>query len=215
MKLNSSYNPENNKFVLEVTTNLVNDYFYNLRGMLLDSNEVPKDIEIIKKGNDTAQISFTMLKEDIEKASTPLPEDLLKKMGDAMGISSGDIKGGIINPETCGGPIKAVDSVIGDFVNAAMNHKMKRTEFLPLTGYSEEKLAQDSIAAMENKRDFCIIDKYKNYLKAQTSKRYEFNQRIVEYGTSEYYDIIIMLNTNSFKEFRNTYKNELEKIEWI
>ena len=215
MKLSSNYNPESSKFTLEVTTNLVNDYFFNLRGLLIQNEEVPKDIEVTKRGNDTALITFTMLKEEVERISTPVPKDILNKMSEILGVPADNIKGGVIDASNTEGPLKHIDSVINQFVNMAMDYKLRRTEFLPLKNYPVKDLIKDVKEALKNKRNLCIIDDYNNYKTATKMRTYEFNQKWVEYGTQEYFDVVTMLCNDLFDEFKEIYKNELTKTVWI
>lgn len=215
MKLSSNYNPENSKFTLEVTTNLVSEYFYNLRGMLIQHNDVPKDIEVTKRGNDTALISFTMLKEEVERISTPMPKELLDKMSKMFGVPADNIKGGVIDASQTDGPLKLIDSIINQFINSAMSYKLKRTEFLPLTNYPKSDLIEDAKSALKNKRNLCIIDDFKKYKKSMNSRTYEFNQYELEYGTSEYYDVITMLCTGLYDEFKSIYSQKLVNTVWI
>lgn len=215
MKLSSNYNPESSKFTLEVTTNLVNDYFFNLRGLLIQNEEVPKDIEVTKRGNDTALITFTMLKEEVERISTPVPKDILNKMSEILGVPADNIKGGVIDASNTEGPLKHIDSVINQFVNMAMDYKLRRTGFLPLKNYPVKDLIKDVKEALKNKRNLCIIDDYNNYKTATKMRTYEFNQKWVEYGTQEYFDVVTMLCNDLFDEFKEIYKNELTKTVWI
>jgi hypothetical protein len=136
-------------------------------------------------------------------------------MSEILGVPADNIKGGVIDASNTEGPLKHIDSVINQFVNMAMDYKLRRTEFLPLKNYPVKDLIKDVKEALKNKRNLCIIDDYNNYKTATKMRTYEFNQKWVEYGTQEYFDVVTMLCNDLFDEFKEIYENELTKTVWI
>ena len=111
MKINPSYNPEENKFVVEVTTDLLKEFFFNFRGMILENNTVPNDIEVVRKGAKTAVVTFTVKKEEIESIGRSIPSSMLSEVGKLLGIPSENIGGRMFNSDEIK-PFETVKNVI-------------------------------------------------------------------------------------------------------
>lgn len=214
MKINPSYNPEENKFVVEVTTDLLKEFFFNFRGMILENNTVPNDIEVVRKGARTAVVTFTVKKEEIESVGKSIPSSMLSEMGKLLGIPSENIGGRMFNSDEIK-PFETVKGVIEDFVNRASFYKFRKTEFIPLTNYPIEDLKNDCIAAIKAKRNYCIVDDYKKYSKAMDDRTYKIRHFNIPYGTTEYVDVSLCIISGKIDKLIDEYMPLLVDNKWI
>lgn len=228
MEIKPSYNPESSTFFLEISSNLLESYFNNLRGMLLDKNEF-KNLEVTKKGYDTALITFTVPKEDLpinkeraipssisEMLKSDLPDSIKNMISElSADLNEGDVSVVAIPLDDTTNPIGKMNQLINDFINSAIRHKMRTTEFVPLINYPYDKLREDIIAAIKAKRNICLVDDYENYLKSTENKLLEFNQYYIDYINSDYADVAILVNSGKIEEFKKTFSPKLKKISWI
>lgn len=215
MKINPSYNPEENKFVVEITTDLLKDFFFNFRGMLLENTTVPKDIEVVRKSAKTAVVTFTVKKEEVESVGKSIPSSMLSEMGKLLGIPSENIGGGRVFSSDEIKPFETVKGVIEDFVNKASIYKFRKTEFIPLTKYPIEDLKNDCIAAIKAKRDYCIVDDFEKYSKAMDDRTYKIRHFNIPYGTTEYVDVFLCIVSGNIDKLIDKYMPLLEDSKWI
>ena len=227
MEIKPSYNPESNTFFLEISSNLLENYFNNLRGMLLDDNF--KNLEVIKKGCDTALITFTVSKDELpsfgeDKNSSTISDllnskDLPEELRDMVSKLSEDLDEDVnvvavpLNDTT--NPIGKMNQLINDFINSAISHKIRNTEFVPLINYPYDKLREDIVEAVKAKRNICIVDDYFNYLKSTGDKSLVFNQYYINYIDSEYADAAILIKEDNIKEFKKQFSSILKEVSWI
>lgn len=215
MKISPSYNPEESKFSVEFSTDLLKDYFFNFRGMVLDSDIAPKDVEVIKKTPETALITFTVNKEDMKSSEKSIPEEILSKFGSMLGIPTENISGGIMVSSDSIPSFKNVQLIIQDFIKSASVYRFSKTEFIPLQNYSIELLKSDCKNALEAKRDFCIVDDFIKYRKAMDDMNYVLNHVIIPYGTSEYVDVVLLILNDKFDELIEWMNPRLENKAWL
>ena len=226
MDIRPNYNPENSIFTLEFSSDLIRDYFNNLRGMLLDNKSTLSNLEITRKSGDTAKITFKVSKEEMSrissKASTissilnnkDIPEELKSSMMDYV---NKDVEVSVISVDgnDTSNPLGKVNNVINKFISLALKDKLKTTEFLPINNYPDNELKVDVLNALQGKRNLCIIDDFENYKEQTRLNTYSFNQYIVKYGTSEYADTILMLVNDEFDKFKEYYNDKLISTSWI
>lgn len=229
MDIRPNYNPESNIFTLEFSSDLLKDYFNNLRGMLLDNKDVINSLVITRKSKTTAKIEFKVSREEISKLGKRtsrsaidsllkdenLPEELKSSMKNLLNNS--DIEASIISIDAndMNSSFGKVNSVINNFISLALKDRVITTEFLPITNYPDDGLAEDVVNALKSKRNLCIVDDFENYKQQMQLNTYEFNQYEVKYGTSEYADVVLMLVNKEFKEFRKYYTDKLVNTTWI
>ena len=226
MDIKPNYNPESNVFTLEFSSDLVRDYFNNLRGMLLDKKDVLNNLEITRKSGDTAKISFKVSREEMssmsKKTSTinsilddkNIPEEIKSSMMDYIGDKDMEVSVISVDGSDTSNPLGKVNHVINSFISSALKDRLKSTEFLPIANYPVENLKEDVLNALRGKRNLCIIDDFENYKNQTTQNTYFFNQYIAKYGTSEYADVVLMLINNEFNEFKR-YSCLLKPVSWI
>ena len=215
MKIKPSYNPEESKFSIEFSTDLLKDYFFNFRGMVLESKIAPKDVEVVKKSTETALITFTVSQEDMKSSEKSIPEELLSKFGSMLGISSDNISRGVLVNSDNIAPFKSIQSIIQDFIKKASIYIFSKTEFIPLDNYSIELLKADCINAINSKRNFCIVDDFIKYRKSMDEMNYVMNHLTIPFGTSEYADVAILILNNKFDELIKWMKPRLENKAWL
>lgn len=192
-----NFDPEKSLLTINVNSYLIGKYFPNLLSMVerTDKNKKPSNLEVKKLNSTTVAFSFPIAPENTNMINR----------GDAQIMSVA------IDAEK----LKNIEDIVGRFTCAAIRKETSTLEFLPLRGYPIEDLKKDIIEAMKNKRNFCIIDTYKNYLNVEKTKNYVYNQYIVPAGTSEYVDIALLIHQGNMKELRKRYENKLIKVEWV
>ena len=110
--------------------------------------------------------------------------------------------------------LKALYSVLNSFTRVALKKELSTTEFIPLNGYPVEDLQKDIQVAVKAKRKLCIIDEYSEYLRMQKENKLVYRQYVVDYGTSEYADTVLMILDGNMSELRDKYLSRLERTEW-
>ena len=191
MKLTPGFDTENKRVKLEFKTNLLKKYYPNFEGMLNKDSNIPKGTDVEHVEEDTAIISF------------PLPKDSTIKNDEGKGMFIA------LNPKD----MDIFGDVINKFVNAALRKEFRSTEFIPLVGYPIEKLKEEIKDAIKNKRNFCIIDTYENYLKLKEIN-YEFKQAYVNFGTSEYSKVAILIHRLDIEGLREMWAEKLSLGNW-
>jgi hypothetical protein len=183
---------EDGNISLSVTSPLVSRYFSNFRGMLTSSKDSPSGLKVEKAGPDTAIVIF--------------PPGEVGMAGPAQGSG-----------------MNSVMAIIRRFVVGSLKYRSKKTEFCPILDfsggepgeYSFEQLQKDVLAAIKAKRNLTLIDTYQNYLKNQKEMKYIFNQYDVEYGTSEYADVVLLIQLGKLSELQKIYKSKLKLTNWF
>lgn len=193
MNITNSYNPEEKRVLVFVESNLLVDYFSNFQGMIKKDNNFIDSLRVERLGKDKAMISFPLPKEasvmrvSEEKMAVNMPSNVMEKIGQS----------------------------INRFTSAAIRKKLKTVEFLPLSGYPEEKLKEDMIAAIKAGRDFCVLKEYQEYLDMEKQHRFDFTQVIALRGSSEYADIAIDIWRGDIESIRERLSEKFEKCEWV
>lgn len=111
--------------------------------------------------------------------------------------------------------VDKLNDVINKFVNCGLRKTLKTVEFLPLNNYELSGLQEDIKSAIENKRNFCILRNYKEYQKMSEERKYQFTQKLIKYGTSEYADVALLINSGKMDELRGWLDPQLSYCEWI
>ena len=111
--------------------------------------------------------------------------------------------------------VNKLNKIINTFVNSGLKKELKTTEFIPLEGYSVSNMQDEILKAVEGKRKLCIIKDYQEYLDGGIEKgSYRFNQYMIEYGTDEYYDAVILISGGDFDTLRKMYAPKLKEENW-
>ena len=194
MDIQPGYDPEKKCITLSVRTYMITRYFQNLKGMIKECSDTPKNTEVVQVDDDTALIKFPA------ESSGSIVKSSDNKM--AVGVN-------VVVMET-------FQNIINTFMNCALRKELKTTEFIPLYGYSIDNLKEDIQVAVKNKRKFCIIKDYSEYLAIQNKKveKYEFHQVMVEVGTPEYTDVAILLYQKKIDELREMFEKKLKLENW-
>lgn len=193
MKVTPGFDPRNKKITLEFQTNLLKKYYPNFEGMITTDSSIPSGTNVQQTREDTAVITF------------PVPKNTSIKNDSENGV--GYIA---VEPEN----MEIFGNVINKFVNAALRKEFKTTEFIPLEGYPIEKLRNEIRSALENKRNFCIIDTYENYLKLTQKNNYEFNQAILEFGSTDYAKTAVLVYRGDIEGLRKMWSERLKLDSW-
>lgn len=192
MKLIPGFDPSENKVTISIETNLINKYFPNLVGLVKDCPDVPRGIDVEQFSNNTAVISFPIG-----------DEDDFKKTSTGVAINSRKMD--------------SIQNVINDFVNCALRHELRKTEFIPLHGYPLEDLMKDVKNAAKAKRNLCLIKEYSEYLNMEKERLYKFTQLIIPADSNEWADVILLIleGKKGLKKLQDNYESKLSFVEWI
>ena len=193
MKVTPGFDPRNKKITLEFQTNLLKKYYPNFEGMITTDSSIPSGTNVQQTREDTAVITFPVQK------NTSIKNDSENGVGYIA-----------VEPEN----MEIFGNVINKFVNAALRREFKTTEFIPLEGYPIEKLRTEIRSALENKRNFCIIDTYENYLKLTQKNNYEFNQAILEFGSTDYAKTAVLVYRGDIEGLRKMWSERLKLDSW-
>lgn len=200
MEIRNSFDPNEKRIQLIVTSNLLNNYFPNFSGMIKNSSKrldlTEDQLRVEKTGKNTAIISFPL----------PVDSQVMKVDEQKMAVSMNPLSMEILN-----------DS-INRFCNAALRKTLKTTEFLPIFGYPIEDLKEDVKEAVKNKRNFCIIKDYQEYLDFSNSKespKYCFTQVIAEYMSDLWAEAVLLILDDKIEDLRKLVEPLYKKTEWI
>lgn len=200
MEIQNSFDPNEKRLQLIVTSNLLNNFFPNFSGMIKNSSKkldlTEDQIRVEKTGKNTAVISFPL----------PVDSQVMKVDEQKMAVT--------MNPLS----MEVLKDSINRFCNAALRKTLKTTEFLPMFGYPIEDLKKDVKKAVESKRNFCIIKDYQEYLDFSNSKgspKYCFTQVMAEYRSDLWADTVLLILEDKIDELRKLVEPLYKKTEWI
>lgn len=203
MKITTSLNGDGD-IRISINTNLIKQFFPNLKGMTLNHRDCPKNVRVEKIDSVTALITIVQ-GIDMDKLG---PEE----------------NGMIGVPTEFAVKIQSVLNIVNEFLRNAVMYCVKRTEFIPLydfsgttRNYSFDEMKEDVVKAMQNKRNLCIIDKFQDYLDNEHEHKYCFNQYMIDYNTmaDEYVDFILAVKAGKLEELRTKYSGKLTRTEWV
>ena len=187
-----SYNPVSGNLEITIEMNLLRKYFSNFEGLIsMDKDLAERGCKATQTGSTSALVSIP-----VDQSSAPVNENGVGRIdADSSGVMS-------------------LFKVLNSFVNSAIKKELKITEFIPLSGYPVEDLQKDIVAAVEGKRNLCIIGEYSEYLEKQKSGNFSYHQYMIDYGTEEYVDVAILLKEGKLDELRKLYEPKLVYTEW-
>jgi len=201
MDIVPGYNPIEKKVIIKIKTNLFDEYLPNFIGFFIEkisdekNTDIPEGLVVEEGQSSEALIMF------------PLPKTASEAIENMAEEGKGYLK---IEKKN----IDSINSVINDFVQSAIRHKLKTTEFIPLEGYSFDSLQEEIKDAAKNKRKLCVIKDFSEYL-AMKKGKYEFNQYVVEPESEEYADLVLMLLNKESDKIKQIYLPKLSLTEWI
>lgn len=195
MDINTGFDSENGVLRIVITTDLLDGYYSNFKGMIMNNKKIPKGVKVNQEDEKTAVIYIPIDNKHIED----------ENIGSGRAIVCIDKN-----------MLNAVYLSIRSFTGACLRYKLKNTEFLPISGkdYSIDKLKEDVKTAISGKRDFCLIKTYKEFLDNEKNQEYVYTQYPVKYGTDEYFDISILIETGDLKSVQKKYMSLLKKVSW-
>lgn len=187
------YNPANGDLEFTIELNLFRNYFPNFEGLILMNEELTKcNAKVRQIEPNKAIVAF------------PISKDSIKKVNDDTAA---------VRFENVSG-LKALYSVLNSFTRVAIKKELKTTEFIPLNGYPVENLKEDIQAAVKGKRKLCIINDYSEYLEKQKDHNLVYHQYVIEYGTDEYANAVLMILDGDMDQLKEIYTPKLVKTEW-
>lgn len=187
------YNPTNGDLEFTIELNLFRNYFPNFEGLILMNEELTK-----------CRAKVRQIEPNKAIVAFPIDKDSIKRVSEETAAVRFDNVSGL----------QALYSVLNSFTRVAIKKELKTTEFIPLNGYPVEDLQNDIQAAVKGKRKLCIINDYSEYLEKQRDHNLVYHQYIVEYGTSEYADAVLMILDGNMERLRKLYTPKLVKTEW-
>lgn len=200
VEIKEGFNPEDNRVSISVKTALIKKYYSNFSGLIKNGTGTPKGTVVERLDADTANITF------------PIPENSTFKKIDETKAAVG------VDSEKMG----YFYSTINKFIQSAIRREFRTTEFVILgKDYKLEDTQQDVKNAISNKRNFAILHTFAEYLESQKpvekggKKELEFNQVYVEYGTSLYADVAILIQQGNMKELRKLVEPMFKLTKWV
>lgn len=149
-------------------------------------------------------VGTTIQSTDKNKVMIILPVELNLKLRD----------GDRIDPSVI--PDKLTDKIndlINKFRNDAKKEKFGKTEFIPLNGYPLEDLKKDVKSAIKGKRNFCIIDEFKDLDPFLREKVPSIKQLDFKYLGNEYCDIALDIYEGKLEKLKKDLKDKLVEKE--
>lgn len=196
MKIVKGFDPERQMIIITITSNLFIKYFASFCGLVNSAKDIPENTVVETAADkDTVNVLF------------PLPKDSeTRMMGDSrLAIALDRSK------------IDKLYDIIYKFVNTAVRKELSKIEFLPLNEYPIEDLKKDVEEAVKNKRNFCLIRNYSDYLKGCSSNgesKLDFDQYLINYLDEEYCDVAVEITRGNISGLKKKYEPLLKKIEW-
>ena len=187
------YNPTNGDLEFTIELNLFRNYFPNFEGLILMNEELAK-----------CKAKVRQIEPNKAIVAFPIDKDSIKRVTEETATVKFDNVSGL----------QALYNVLNSFTRVAIKKELKTTEFIPLNGYPVEDLQNDIQAAVRGKRKLCIINDYSEYLEKQRDHNLVYHQYIVEYGTNEYADAVLMILDGNMDKLREIYTPKLVKTEW-
>ena len=112
--------------------------------------------------------------------------------------------------------LNELSNVVNEFSSDCIKNIMNTTEILPLKGYGIDNMAEDVKAAITNKRNFCIIRNYQDYLDGKNIITGEIEIAMYKYMSEEYCNIAIeVAGKKSLSGLRKLTEKDLHKPEWL
>lgn len=192
--LKGIYDSGSKKMIIEFKNGLLENYFDVLENCVKENKSkgiLPEDLELQNLEDSRCLIMFHI----------DLPE--------AQGMKDGQRIGTL--PK---GMTDKISNVIEEFRKKAIKKEFSVTEFIPLNGYPLEDLQKDIQEAIKNKRNFCVVDKYSEYLKFADGKTTSLNQSKVKFLSNEYSDTAIYIYEGNLKKLKEYYKDKLSVVDW-
>lgn len=189
--LKGIYDSNSKQMMIEFKNNLLENHFEVLEECVAENKSLgrlPSDLEVKNLYDGRCLITFHIDIPDTKEGKRigKLPKNMTEK----------------------------ISAVIEKFRERAMKKEFMTTEFIPLTGYPLEELQKDIKEAIKNKRNFCVIDKYSEYLKFSKGETTKLKQKKVEFLSNEYSDAAIYIYEGNLKKLKEIYKNQLETVDW-
>lgn len=213
MKSIIGYDPEAKRFIIGFTSNLLKDYYPNLIGML--KQNFGNKVTVENKSSNAINI-FVPVDKNI---ASKLEEGNF--MGNAEQAENWANK--VFNSKEFSSSIEMLQDInilLSRFVGIASKKKSEATEFIPLDfdldqDYTYEEMVSDVRTAVENKRNFVLVEKYQVYKQICSSYEIKFLGKEIKYGTSEYADIAISIVTGDKKNMEELRKQLNSKLSLI
>lgn len=109
-----------------------------------------------------------------------------------------------------------LSNLFNNFVTDSLNKEVMTTEIIPLQGYPLEDLKKDVIAAIQGKRNFCVIDTYESYKKFNSRESISMKQVKFKYLSKEYCNLAIEIETSdNLDKIVEKYSPILKETDWI
>lgn len=188
MKLLPGFDPNSGRVTFELECGLLERYFDVFESIVNESSKDLKGVDVEKSGDSSCRI---LLPADAGKTSSDQ-----RKIGIDATVAS------------------SLTSAVNRFINESLSAELKCVEFLPLVDYSWDSMKEDIRTAIKGKRNFCIIKNYGEFLAMESKKVYQFNQKMIYYGTEEYADVAVMVYRKEQEKMKEIYTSQLVYKDW-
>jgi len=116
--------------------------------------------------------------------------------------------------ESVGFNIGPIIGVIDRFTSSALKYELEHTEFIPLNGYPLKNLKEDIKVSVSKKRNLCVLEDYEEYLRMEAEKKFIFTQSYLEYGSSDWADVVLDILGDNLDGLRERMTPQLKLTEW-
>lgn len=188
--LRAVYDSTNKKLMVEYKSYLLEDYL----DLLVSCMSLRSDRGLLPKGIEVKRV------ED-NKCLIMIPVVLSTPPNQAVGVL----------PPNLTSPIS---EALSDFREKALKTEFMTTEFIPLEGYPLKDLKKDMKAAINNKRNFCLIDNYANYLNFSKNNQTTIKAKKIKYLSNDYSNICIYIYGGKMAELKKEFGPQLKDKSW-
>lgn len=202
-QFSAAYDPIKKRFVFQYKSKLIKKYSGKFDSRLEDLGD---EVQVHKFSEDKTLCEI----------SVPLEiyDEHIQHQLDDEGNKTGMIKVAIQpeDAEELKNYSEEIQKRIFEFEKEVVMEETKNLEFIPLEGYPIEDLKKDVKSALENGRDFCVIDSMDSYLDFMNTMT--LNQALYKHGSDMYYNIFLAIHNGDMDELKELTIKSLKKKEW-
>ena len=193
-----SYDFNKKRMIVIYKNNLLIENKEHLQKYLENSN-LPKNSSI---SNDMAG------RKNVCNIEIPyIPDESAEVINRGNGVISLPVPSELLNELSTG---------VNNFSSDCIKRISQSIEIIPLKGYDIDLISEDIKKAIENKRDFCIIRDYQDYLDGRNIFTDNLDIAIYKYLSDEYCNIVVeCVSKKSLSGLRKLTEKDLKKPEWL
>ena len=202
-QFSAAYDPIKKRFVFQYKSKLIKKYSGKFDSRLEDLGD---EVQVHKFSEDKTLCEISVPLE--------IGDEHIQHQLDDEGNKTGMIKVAVQpeDAEELKNYSEEIQKRIFEFEKEVVLEETKNIEFIPLEGYPIENLKTDVKCALENGRDFCVIDSMDSYLDFMNTMT--LNQAFYKHGSDMYYNIFLAIHNGDLEELKELTLKSLKKKEW-